>query len=133
MHRAVPVAVAVAALLRPHQATAQTQTPPLILGACGAKLYVQSFLFDAATSTIRLTSINGSCVTAKTGDAAKGLWMSKCPATGTATPPSQNITLVNNSLAFPALLLPVRTDHLLYGIAHPDVTLSLEVLRRYHG
>lgn len=36
------------------------------------------------------------------------------------------------SLAFPALLLPVRTDHLLYGIAHPDVTLSMEVLRRYH-
>jgi hypothetical protein len=36
------------------------------------------------------------------------------------------------SPAFPALLLPVRTDHLLYGIAHPDVTLSMEVLRRYH-
>jgi anthranilate phosphoribosyltransferase len=36
------------------------------------------------------------------------------------------------SLAFPALLLPVRTDHLLYGLAHPDVTLSMEVLRRYH-
>ena len=34
--------------------------------------------------------------------------------------------------AFPALLLPVRTDHLLYGIAHPDVTLSMEVLRHYH-
>jgi anthranilate phosphoribosyltransferase len=36
------------------------------------------------------------------------------------------------SLAFPALLLPIKTDHLLYGIAHPDVSLSLEVLRRYH-
>jgi anthranilate phosphoribosyltransferase len=36
------------------------------------------------------------------------------------------------SLAFPALLLPIKTDNLLYGIAHPDVTLSLEVLRRYH-
>ncbi|WP_406273750.1 hypothetical protein OH799_35435 [Nocardia sp. NBC_00881] len=36
------------------------------------------------------------------------------------------------SLAFPALLLPIRTDTLLYGIAHPDVSLSLEVLRRYH-
>ena len=36
------------------------------------------------------------------------------------------------SLAFPALLLPVRTDHLLYGIAHPDVTLAMDVLRRYH-
>lgn len=36
------------------------------------------------------------------------------------------------SLAFPALLLPVKTDHLLYGIAHPDVTLSMEVLRGYH-
>lgn len=36
------------------------------------------------------------------------------------------------SLAFPALLLPVKTDHLLYGIAHPDVTLSMDVLRRYH-
>lgn len=37
------------------------------------------------------------------------------------------------SLAFPALLLPIRTDNLLYGIAHPDVSLSLEVLRRYHS
>ena len=36
------------------------------------------------------------------------------------------------SLALPALLLSVRADHLLYGIAHPDVTLSMEVLRRYH-
>ncbi|MEV4237158.1 hypothetical protein AB0J47_18490 [Nocardia sp. NPDC049737] len=36
------------------------------------------------------------------------------------------------SLAFPALLLPIRTDTLLYGIAHPNVSLSLEVLRRYH-
>jgi anthranilate phosphoribosyltransferase len=36
------------------------------------------------------------------------------------------------SLAFPALLLPIKTDNLLYGIAHPDVCLSLEVLRRYH-
>ncbi|MFF5230288.1 hypothetical protein [Dactylosporangium sp. NPDC000521] len=36
------------------------------------------------------------------------------------------------SLAFPALLLPIKTDTLLYGIAHPDVSLSLEVLRRYH-
>ncbi len=36
------------------------------------------------------------------------------------------------SLAFPALLLPIKVDNLLYGIAHPDVTLSLEVLRRYH-
>lgn len=36
------------------------------------------------------------------------------------------------SLAFPALLLPIKTDHLLYGLAHPDVCLSLEVLRRYH-
>jgi anthranilate phosphoribosyltransferase len=36
------------------------------------------------------------------------------------------------SLAFPALLLPIQTDNLLYGIAHPDVSLSLEVLRRYH-
>lgn len=36
------------------------------------------------------------------------------------------------SLAFPALLLPVKVDNMLYGIAHPDVTLSLEVLRRYH-
>jgi len=35
------------------------------------------------------------------------------------------------SLAFPALLLPIQTDNLLYGIAHPDVGLSLEVLRRY--
>jgi anthranilate phosphoribosyltransferase len=37
------------------------------------------------------------------------------------------------SLAFPALLLPIRTDNLLYGIAHPDVGLSLEVLHRYHS
>ena len=37
------------------------------------------------------------------------------------------------SLGFPALLLPVKTDNLLYGIAHPDVDLSLEVLRRYHA
>jgi anthranilate phosphoribosyltransferase len=36
------------------------------------------------------------------------------------------------SLGFPALLLPIRTDNLLYGIAHPDVSLSVEVLRRYH-
>lgn len=36
------------------------------------------------------------------------------------------------SLAFPALLLPIQTDTLLYGIAHPDVGLSIEVLRRYH-
>jgi anthranilate phosphoribosyltransferase len=36
------------------------------------------------------------------------------------------------SLAFPALLLPIKTDNLLYGIAHPNVGLSLEVLRRYH-
>jgi anthranilate phosphoribosyltransferase len=36
------------------------------------------------------------------------------------------------SLAFPALLLPIKTDNLLYGIAHPDICLSLEVLRRYH-
>jgi anthranilate phosphoribosyltransferase len=36
------------------------------------------------------------------------------------------------SLAFPALLLPIQVDTLLYGIARPDVTLSLEVLRRYH-
>lgn len=36
------------------------------------------------------------------------------------------------SLAFPALLLPIKVDNLLYGIAHSDVTLSLEVLRRYH-
>lgn len=36
------------------------------------------------------------------------------------------------SLAFSALLLPIKVDNLLYGIAHPDVTLSLEVLRRYH-
>lgn len=36
------------------------------------------------------------------------------------------------SLALPALLLPIRTDTLLYGIAHPDVSLSLEVLGRYH-
>lgn len=36
------------------------------------------------------------------------------------------------SLAFPALLLPMKTDKLFYGIAHPDVGLSLEVLRRYH-
>lgn len=37
------------------------------------------------------------------------------------------------SLALPALLLPIQTDTLLYGIAHPDVSLSLEVLRRYHS
>jgi len=36
------------------------------------------------------------------------------------------------SLAFPALLLPIKVDNLLYGLAHPDVTLSLEILRRYH-
>jgi len=36
------------------------------------------------------------------------------------------------SLAFPALLLPITVDSLLYGIAHPDVTRSLEVLSRYH-
>lgn len=36
------------------------------------------------------------------------------------------------SLAFPALLLPIQTDTLMYGIAHPDVGLSLEVLRRFH-
>lgn len=34
------------------------------------------------------------------------------------------------SLAFPALLLPIRTDNLRYGIAHPDMGLSLEVLPR---
>ncbi|MBR7827800.1 hypothetical protein KDK95_15885 [Actinospica sp. MGRD01-02] len=37
------------------------------------------------------------------------------------------------SLGFPALLLPIKTDNLLYGIAHPDVDLSVEVLRRYHA
>lgn len=37
------------------------------------------------------------------------------------------------SLGFPALLLPIKTDNLLYGIAHPDVDLSVEVLRRYHS
>jgi anthranilate phosphoribosyltransferase len=36
------------------------------------------------------------------------------------------------SLAYPALILPIKTDHLMYGIAHPDVGLALNVLSHYH-
>jgi anthranilate phosphoribosyltransferase len=35
------------------------------------------------------------------------------------------------SLGFPALLVPVVTDALVYGLAHPDVGLAWEVLTRY--